>query len=163
RLAKELGIDLTRVRGSEAGGRIVMQDVRAYIQRLQQIAFQQQKQAVTPAPTPESVDLSKWGPVSAKPLSPFRQVISRRMTESWTSIPHVTQFDEADITALNDLRKKHAGAYEAKGARLTLTSFLLKAVARVLKKHPIFNASLDEAAQKIIYREYVHIGLAVDS
>jgi pyruvate dehydrogenase E2 component (dihydrolipoamide acetyltransferase) len=75
----------------------------------------------------------------------------------------VTQFDEADITALNELRKKYAKAYEAKGARLTLTSFALKAVVAALKKHPIFNASLDEAVEEIVFKEYYHIGIAVDT
>ena len=85
------------------------------------------------------------------------------MTENWSTIPHVTQFDEMDITELNELRKKHAPIYEKKGARLTLTSFALKAVAQVLKKHPIFNARLDEATQEIVFKEYIHIGVAVDT
>ena len=85
------------------------------------------------------------------------------MAESWTTIPHVTQFDEADITNLLALRKKYLAAYEQKGARLTVTSFVLKAVADTLKKYPIFNSSLDEAAQEIVLKEYVHIGIAVDT
>jgi pyruvate dehydrogenase E2 component (dihydrolipoamide acetyltransferase) len=85
------------------------------------------------------------------------------MTENWNTIPHVTQFDEVDITELNALRKKFAEAYEAKGAKLTLTPFVLKAVASALKKHAIFNASLDEAANEIVYKEYYHLGLAVDT
>jgi pyruvate dehydrogenase E2 component (dihydrolipoamide acetyltransferase) len=162
KLAKDLGIDLTRVRGSEAGGRIVLPDLRAYIQRLQQIAFQPRKEPPR-APVSEPVDFSKWGPVSAKPMSPLRQVISRRLVESWTTIPHVTQFDEADITRITELRKNHAPAYESKGTRLTVTSFLLKAVVAVLKKNPVFNASIDEAKQSIVFKEYFHIGLAVDT
>jgi pyruvate dehydrogenase E2 component (dihydrolipoamide acetyltransferase) len=162
RLAKDLGIDLGRVRGSQAGGRIVLQDLRAYVQRLQQIAAQQRKVQPSKAPA-EQLDFSKWGPVSIKPLSSLRQVIGRRMLESWTTIPHVTQFDEADITLVSDLRKKHAPAYEKKGVRLTLTSFVLKALAGLLRKHPLFNASLDEATQNIVYKEYYHVGLAVDT
>lgn len=162
KLAKDLGIDLTRVRGSQHGGRIVLPDLRAYIQSLQQIAFAQKKEAPR-TPAAEPIDFAKWGPVSAKPLSQLRQVISRRMTESWTTVPHVTQFDRADLTKVNDLRKKHAPAYEAQGARLTVTSFVLKAVVAVLKKHPIFNASLDEAPQQIVTKDYYHIGLAVDT
>jgi pyruvate dehydrogenase E2 component (dihydrolipoamide acetyltransferase) len=109
------------------------------------------------------VDFSKWGAISKKPLSGLRQTISRRMVESWNAVPRVTQIDEADITALTELRKKYAPAYEAKGARLTLTSFVLKAVVAMLKKHPLFNSSLDEAAQEIVFKEYYHIGLAVDT
>lgn len=167
RLAAELGIDLTRIHGSERGGRIVMADLRSYIQRLQKQATRQKAPPVAPRETravvAESIDFSKWGPISRKPLSQLRQVISRRMTENWTTVPQVTQFDEADVTGLNELRKKYATAYEARGVRLTLTSFILKAVSSVLGKHPIFNSSLDEASQEIVFKEYCHIGVAVDT
>ena len=161
KLARDLGIDLTRVRGSARGGRIVLEDVRGYIQRLQRLALQPKSAAAAAAP--ERIDFSKWGPVSRTPLSPLRQVIARRLTETWNAVPRVTQFDEADITALNVLRKKYAAAYEQKGARLTLTSFALKVVVDALKKHPIFNSSLDEAAQEIVLKGYYHIGVAVDT
>jgi pyruvate dehydrogenase E2 component (dihydrolipoamide acetyltransferase) len=167
KLARDLGIDLTRVRGSARGGRIILEDVRGYIQKLQRLAVA--PRSVTPAgtpaakPAPEQIDFSKWGPISKAPLSPLREVIARRMAESWTTTPRVTQFDEADITALMALRKKYATAYEQKGARLTLTSFALLVVLDTLKKHPIFNASLDEAAQEIVFKQYYHIGIAVDT
>ena len=96
----------------------------------------------------EQIDFSKWGPVSKKPLSPLRQVIARRMGESWNAVPRVTQFDEADFTRLNELRKKFAAKYEKKGARLTLTPLVLKAVAETLKKHPLFNSSLDAGDER---------------
>src|SRR5438552_2193097 len=104
KMARELGIDLTRIRGSEPGGRIVLADLRAYIQRLQKLALEPKpaapgKPKVSPA---EQIDFSKWGPITRKPLSQLRKVITQRMTESWTTVPHVTQFDEADITALNE-------------------------------------------------------------
>ena len=161
KLARELGLDLTRVRGSAEGGRIVIEDMRAYIHRLQN---QPKAVAGAPAaPVAESVDFSKWGSVTKQPLSPLRKVISRRMVENWNAIPHVTQFDDADITALLPLRKKYLEAYEKKGARLTVTCFVLKAVADTLKKYPIFNSSLDEAAQEIVLKNYIHIGIAVDT
>ena len=166
RMARELGIDLTQVRPSERGGRIVMSDVRAYIAQLQRLAAAPKTAPTAVAaekPAAERVDFSKWGEVSKKPMSMLRKVIARRMTENWNTIPHVTQFDEADITALLELRKKFAPAYEAKGTRLTLTSFALKAVAATLKKHLIFNSSLDEVAEEIVLKEYVHLGLAVDT
>jgi len=168
KLARELGIDLTRIRGSQRGGRIVVEDIRAYIQRLQRLAAQPPTPvAAAPVsaskPAPERVDFSKWGLVTTKPLSPLRQVIARRMTENWNAIPHVTQFDEADITAVTALRKQYAPAYEKLGARLTLTSFALKAVVETLKQHPIFNASLDEVAQEIVFKNYFHVGVAVDT
>jgi pyruvate dehydrogenase E2 component (dihydrolipoyllysine-residue acetyltransferase) len=166
RIARELGIDLRGVRGSESGGRIVMADLRSYVQRLQKLAAQ--PKTVAPAskpatPVAEPIDFSKWGEVSKQPLSPLRQTISRRMLENWNSIPHVTQFDEADITGLMELRKKFAPEYEKKGVRLTLTSFALQAVAAVLKKHPVFNSSLDEVAGELVTKKYYHIGLAVDT
>ena len=114
-------------------------------------------------PAAEQIDFSKWGPVTKKPLTQLRQVIARRMWESWNAIPHVTQFDDADFTRLNELRKKFAPAYEKKGAKLTLTPLVLKALVGTLKKHPIFNSSLDEAAQAIVFKEYFHIGIAVDT
>jgi pyruvate dehydrogenase E2 component (dihydrolipoamide acetyltransferase) len=85
------------------------------------------------------------------------------MAENWNAIPHVTQFDEADITATLELVKKHMPAYESQGTRLTFTALALKAVAETLKRHPFFNSSLDEAAGEIVLKEYVHLGLAVDT
>lgn len=168
KLARELGLDLNRVRGSERGGRIVMSDVRAYLARLQQIAFAPGSKPLapeSPAPVPAvpSLDFSTWGPTTRKPLSNLRQIISRRMTESWTTIPQVSQFDEADISGLVEWRKKYGPVYEARGARLTLTPFILKALVAALKLSPIFNASLDEAAHELVLKEYYHIGLAVDT
>jgi pyruvate dehydrogenase E2 component (dihydrolipoamide acetyltransferase) len=172
KMARDLGIDLRRVRGSERGGRIVIEDIRRYIQRLQQLASQpasrkpSQGAVVAPQaakPVPEQIDFSKWGPVRKEKLTTLRRTISNKMAESWTTIPHVTQFDEADITDVLKLRKKYAAAYEKKKAHLTLTSFALKAVVETLKKHPIFNASLDEVSGEIVYKDYYHIGVAVDT
>jgi len=167
RWARELGIDLGKIRGSGPGGRIEIGDVRKYIARLQVVAAKPEPtRAVAAAPTKpaaEQIDFSKWGPIIKKSISPLRQVIARRMWENWNAIPHVTQFDEADFTKLNDLRKKHAAAYEAKGSKLTLTPLVLKAVAATLKKHPMFNSSLDEVANEIVLKEYIHLGIAVDT
>jgi pyruvate dehydrogenase E2 component (dihydrolipoamide acetyltransferase) len=166
KIARELDIDLTRVKGSEAGGRISLADLRAYIQRLQQIAFAGAPAASTreARSTPsEAVDFAKWGPVRREKLSPLRRTVSRRMVESWTTIPKINQFADADISALLALRKKHGAAYEKKGAHLTLTSFLLLVLGRILKKHPRANASLDEAASEIVFKDYCHIGVAVDT
>jgi len=164
KLARELGIDLSRVRGSEAGGRVGIGDLRAYIARLQKAAERPKPAAAEPAkPAAERIDFSQWGPVTKKPVTPLRQTIARRLSESWTTIPHVTQFDEADFTQLNALRKKFGPAYEKQGVKLTLTPFVLKALVETLKQHPIFNSSLDEAANEIILKEYFHIGIAVDT
>jgi pyruvate dehydrogenase E2 component (dihydrolipoamide acetyltransferase) len=166
KLARELGLDLTKVLGSEPGGRVVLADIRAYVARLQRAAERPKAgtgAGARPKLPVESIDFSKWGPVTMKPLTLLRQVIARRMWENWNAIPHVTQFDEADLTTLNDLRKKYAPAYERNGARLTLTPLVLKALVGTLAKHPLFNASLDEAANAIVIKEYFHIGIAVDT
>ncbi|HUA68437.1 MAG TPA: 2-oxo acid dehydrogenase subunit E2 [Candidatus Saccharimonadales bacterium] len=165
RMARELGIDLSKVRGSEPGGRIVIGDVRAYIQRLIKIAVRHASSTTgAPAkPVADQIDFSQWGPVTKKPLTPLRQVILRRMSESWNAVPRVTQFDEADFTQLNALRKTFAPKYEKQGIRLTLTPLVLKALVETLKKHPIFNSSLDEAANEIVLKDYFHIGIAVDT
>ncbi len=166
RLARDLGIDLAHVTGSARGGRIELADLHAYIQRLQKLAARPGPAAAAPSatkPAAESIDFSKWGNVVKKPFTPLRQVIARRMSESWNTVPHVTQFDEADITGLLALRKKNAEAYEKKGARLTVTGFVLKAVVETLKQHPIFNSSLDEVAQEIVFKNYYHLGIAVDT
>jgi pyruvate dehydrogenase E2 component (dihydrolipoamide acetyltransferase) len=163
RLARELGIDLSKVRGSEAGGRIARGDLSAYIARLQKATEKGKSAAASAKPAAEQIDFSKWGPVTKKPLTQLRQVIARRMWENWNAIPHVTQFDDADFTRLDELRKKYAPVYEKKGAKLTLTPLVLKALVGTLKKHPIFNSSLDEIAQAIVFKEYFHIGIAVDT
>ena len=168
RIARELGINLGKVRGSGPGGRIEMNDLRVYIQRLQSAAAKAKSAPAVASTAPaklaaEQVDFSKWGPVIKKPITTLRGVIARRMWENWNAIPHVTQFDDADFTRLNELRKKYASAYEAKGSKLTLTPLVLKAVAATLKKHPIFNSSLDEVANEIVLKEYIHLGIAVDT
>jgi pyruvate dehydrogenase E2 component (dihydrolipoamide acetyltransferase) len=166
RMARELGIDLNKVRGSEAGGRVVASDVRAYIAKLQKAVAKPAPAALAVAPVKPAapkIDFSQWGPILKKPVSPTRKVIARRMSESWNSVVRVTQFDDLDFTRVGELRKKYAPEYEKKGAKLTLTPFVLKAVAGVLKQHPIFNSSLDEAADEIILKEYIHLGIAVDT
>ena len=164
KLAADLGLDLRRVRGSERGGRISLADVRQYIQQLLHAA--EQPAASSPAatkPAAEAVDFSKFGSIYKKPMTSLRQIISRRMSENWNAVPHVTQFADADLTIILALRKKYLDAYEKAGARLTVTTFVLKAIVATLKKHPAFNSSLDEAAQEIVFKEYYHLGIAVDT
>ena len=167
RAAKEFGIDLHKIVGSANGGRIVAEDVQNYLQRLIRAASRpaaRASSAAAPAkPAPVSIDFSQFGPILKKPMTPLRKVISRRMSESWSSVVRVTQFDDIDFTKLGELRKKFGADYEKKGVKLTLTPFVLKAVAATLKLHPIFNSSLDEAANEIIIKEYVHLGIAVDT
>ena len=148
----------------------MLDDLRAYIDRLQRLALEA-KTTATEAPTDtgpraapgETMDFAKWGPVRREKMAPLRRTVSQRMVQSWTTIPKINQFDDADITALLALRKKYAPAYENRQARLTLTAFVVKAVAGALQKYPRANSSLDEAAHEIVYKDYRHIGIAVDT
>jgi pyruvate dehydrogenase E2 component (dihydrolipoamide acetyltransferase) len=161
----DLGVDAARVRGTGRGGRIELGDLKSYIAYLQAVAFAPKSGEAGPAPKApvEQIDFSKWGPVLKKPMSSLRKTIARRMVENWNAIPHVTQFDDADITGLLNLRKKYAAEYEKKGAKLTVTALILKAIADALRKHPIFNASLDEVSDEVVIKEYIHLGIAVDT
>lgn len=164
RSAREFGIDLRNIAGDESG-RVTGEDVKNYLARLIRAASRPAKSAeVAPAkPAPAQIDFSQFGPILKKPVSPLRQVIARRMSESWNTVARVTQFDDIDFTRVGELRKKFAADYEKRGVKLTLTPFVLKAVAETLKKHPIFNSSLDEAANEIVIKEYLHLGIAVDT
>jgi pyruvate dehydrogenase E2 component (dihydrolipoamide acetyltransferase) len=167
KMARELGIHLGKIRGSGSGGRIVISDVRAYIQRLVKAAAKPTPVAASAAvpakPAAVQIDFSQWGPILKKPVTPLRKVIARRLSVSWNTVARVTQFDDLDFTRLGELRKKFAPAYEAKGVKLTLTPFVLRAVTDTLKQHPMFNSSLDEVAGEIILKEYIHLGIAVDT
>ncbi|MGC8968048.1 MAG: 2-oxo acid dehydrogenase subunit E2 [Thermus sp.] len=157
RLARELGVDLAQVQGTGLAGRITEEDVR-------RAAGLAEAPAAPPAvPAPSLPDFSKWGPVRREPMSGVRKATVRSMSQAWAQVPMVTHFDEADITELEALRKRYAKKAEEKGFRLTLTAFLLKALALTLKTFPKFNASLDVEAQEIVYKDYVHIGVAVDT
>ena len=164
--ARDFGIDLRKIHGSESGGRITGGDVKNYIARLVRAASRPATivaEATPTKPAPVQIDFSQWGPILKKPVTPLRKVIARRMSESWNTVARVTQFDDIDFTKLGELRKKFAADYEKKGVKLTLTPFVLKAVATTLKQHPIFNSSLDEVAGEIILKEYIHLGIAVDT
>jgi len=165
--ARDFGIDLQKIHGSESGGRITGGDVKSYIARLIKAANRPARAATAEAapakPAPVQIDFSRWGPILKKPVTPLRKVIARRMSESWNSVARVTQFDDIDFTKLGELRKKYATDYEKKGVKLTLTPFVLKAVASTLKAHQIFNSSLDEVANEIVLKEYIHLGIAVDT
>lgn len=166
RLAQDLGIDLRKVRGSEGGGRIVLADLKTYIQGLKRAAKAKAPAAIPGQPTIKpapQIDFSRFGSIYKRPMTELRKIIAQRMAENSVTIPHVTQFDDIDLTNIMALRKKYAEAYEKKGAKLTVTSFAVKALVNALKKHPIFNTSLDEVSQEIIFKEYFHVGIAVDS
>ncbi|AEV15318.1 Dihydrolipoamide acetyltransferase [Thermus sp. CCB_US3_UF1] len=159
RLARELGVDLKGVRGTGLAGRITEEDVR----RAAGLAPALEAPAPALPPVPRLPDFTRWGPVRVEPMSGVRKATLRAMAQAWAQVPMVTHFDEADITELEALRKRYAKRAEERGYRLTLTAFLLKALALTLKAFPKFNASLDAERQEVIYKDYVHIGVAVDT
>lgn len=159
KMAREFGIDLTKVKGTEKGGRITAKDVKSYLASMKNTAPKGGVGTLAPL----TIDFSKWGPITKQPVSSIRRVIAQKMQESWSSIPHVTQFDEADISKLLDLRKKWVPLYEKEGAKLTVTGIVLKIVLKLLMKYPVFNSSLDEAKNEIIFKRYYHLGIAVDT
>jgi pyruvate dehydrogenase E2 component (dihydrolipoamide acetyltransferase) len=155
RLARELGVELARVRGSGPGGRVIEEDVKAFAQGgAPNRGGGSPGVAVPPLP-----DFSKWGAVEKRPLDSVRRKTAEHMSLSWSQIPHVTQHDLADITELEAFRKERDG----KGPKLTVTAFALKAAAIALAEFPTFNASLDQAAGQLIVKRYCHIGVAVDA
>lgn len=165
-IAAQLGLDLRRVLAVTGGTRVSITDLQHYLDYLQKLAAKGAQAggegSARKAPA-ESIDFSQWGEILKKPMSQLRKVIARRMTENWTSIPHVTQFDDVDMGKVMALRKQYLDDYQDKGARLTVTSFIVKATVDVLRQYPIFNSSLDEVADEVVLKEYFHVGLAVDS
>jgi pyruvate dehydrogenase E2 component (dihydrolipoamide acetyltransferase) len=162
RLARELGVNIQDIQGSGPGGRISMDDVTAHARRLISGAG---TGAGRPAAAAEALpDFSKWGAVERKAMSGVRRTTAHRLTQAWNTVPHVFQHDRADITGVETLRKRLSKKAEADGrAPITITAFLMKTMAAAMKKFPQLNSSVDLAAEEIIYKQYVHIGVAVDT
>jgi pyruvate dehydrogenase E2 component (dihydrolipoamide acetyltransferase) len=160
RLARQLGVELRRVRPSGAGGRITVEDVRAHVRETNEQVAATVPRGVTP---PGSADTDEHGGVRLEKMSRLRQTIARNMVESYTTIPQLTNFDDADVTELEDMREQSKADYADRGIKLTSLPFLIKAVASALKRHPLLNASVDMEENQIIYKEYVNIGIAVDT
>jgi pyruvate dehydrogenase E2 component (dihydrolipoamide acetyltransferase) len=160
RLARQLGVDLRRVRPTGAAGRVTVEDVRAHIRETNEQVAAASPRGVTP---PGSPDTDDFGGVRLEKMSRMRQTIARNMVESYTTIPQLTNFDDADVTELEDMREQSKGDYADRGIKLTAMSFVIKAIASSLKRHPMLNASVDMESNTIIYKEYVNIGIAVDT
>ncbi|MEI8345606.1 MAG: 2-oxo acid dehydrogenase subunit E2, partial [Candidatus Omnitrophota bacterium] len=165
RMAQALGIDLAQVRASGPGGRITSEDLKAYVASLKATAASTPPAPSAPAAAAQTapIDYAKWGPVRIEPLSALRQTVSRRMTEAWTTIPHVTQHEWTDVTRLLARRKVLAEDYRKRGAHLTVTAVLVPILVEVLKKYPVFNSSLDSIGARMIFKDYYHVGIAVDT
>jgi pyruvate dehydrogenase E2 component (dihydrolipoamide acetyltransferase) len=155
RLARELGVDLLQVKGSEAGGRITAEDVKAFVR--------EQTTRGTVLGVGGNIFSTPYGAERREPLSSTRRKIAANMIQAWTTIPHVHQFQDADITDLMALHKRYAPEFKKKGATLTLSSLFLKAIVHALKLYPQLNATLDLTNGEVIYKDYYNIGVAVDT
>jgi pyruvate dehydrogenase E2 component (dihydrolipoamide acetyltransferase) len=160
RLARELGVELRRVRPTGDGGRITEEDVRNYVRRSQ---VEAEAKAIKGVKPPGSPDSDAYGGTYREKMTRMRQAIARNMVASYTTVPQLTNFDDVDLTELEELRQDSTKDYSLKGIKLTTMPFLVKACAVALKHHPIVNASVSDEGDEIIYKEYVNIGIAVDT
>jgi len=166
--ARELGVDLTKVEGSGPKGRVTREDVQGFVKGVLSGA----KTAGAPAgagglpfglPELANIDFARFGPVETKPLSRIKKISGAFLHRNWISIPHITQFDEADITDLESFRKSNTADTEKQGFKLTMLAFLIKASVTALRQFPEFNASLDKSGENLVLKKYFHIGVAVDT
>ena len=169
RFARELGADLARVRGSARGGRIIREDVTAFVKSV--MTGSAAPAAGGPAlgnlsfdlPPPRKVNFARYGEIELQPLSRIQKFSSAYLHRNWLSIPHVTQHDVADITAMEAYRRANADKAKEQGFKLTPLVFLIKAAVAALKEFPSFNASLDETRENLVLKKFFHIGIAVDT
>ena len=157
RLARELGINLQTIKGSGPKRRITKNDLNGYIKMQMAVST-----GSIPEPQPV-IDFSQWGDVEVQKLTKIKRITGERLQQAWQLIPHVTQFDEADITNLDVLRKKVKKAGAEKGIKVTFLPFLMKALSVVLKEMPEFNSSLDHTNQNLVLKNYYHLGVAIDT
>ncbi len=163
RLARELGIDIHNVKGSGPGGRISENDVKAYSKSLLASMAAAQAPHGTQFAQPELPDFTKWGKVERVSIRGVRRKTAEHLWQAWTTVPHVTQNDKADITELEHLRARFAPKAEEAGGKMTVTAIALKVCASALKIFPQFNASIDLAKDEIVYKQYINVGVAVDT
>ncbi len=159
KFARELGVDLGAVAGTGPKGRITVEDVKAYVKRL----LTTTAPAVSPLPKVPEVDFAKFGEIIVEPLSRIQKISGARLQASWLNLPHVTQHEDADITALEAARVAMKGQAAAMGVKLTPLAFVLKACVLALREFPRFNASLDASGENLVLKKYFHIGFAADT
>jgi pyruvate dehydrogenase E2 component (dihydrolipoamide acetyltransferase) len=160
RLARELGVDINQVAGTGTAGRISEVDVKAHAKRLISQPVARAGAALAAVPLP---DFSRWGDVERQTMSNVRRKTAEHMSYAWSTVPQVTQYDKADVTALEELRKRYGKRAEEAGGKLTVTAVALRVVASALKIFPQFAASIDAGRNEIVYKKYFHIGVAVDT
>ncbi|HEX2445256.1 MAG TPA: 2-oxo acid dehydrogenase subunit E2 [Vicinamibacterales bacterium] len=165
RLARELGVDIGSVQGSGPGGRVGPEDVKAFVRSSgagARAATPQARGGGAPPAAPGVASMEKWGEVERRPMSSVRRKTAQHLTIAWEA-PHVTQHDRADITALEELRKQYGPRVEKAGGKLTVTAIAARIAAEALRRFPQFNTSLDLPNEEILFKRYVHVGIAVDT
>ncbi len=163
RLAREVGVDIYEVKGSGPGGRISEDDVKAYAKSLLSSVAAAHSAQASPFAQPALPDFAKFGKIERVSMRGVRRKTAQHLWEAWTTIPHVTQQDKADITELEQLRARFAPKAEEAGGKMTVTAIALKVCASALKVFPQFNASIDMAKEEIVYKQYINVGVAVDT
>jgi pyruvate dehydrogenase E2 component (dihydrolipoamide acetyltransferase) len=164
RLARELGVDLARVPGTSRRGRITREDVQKFVKAsLSQGGAPGVPLAGVAVAAPLDIDFSKWGATELQPLNRVRRISAANLHRSWVTVPHVTQFDEADITELDVFRATQKDEAKRRGVKLTFLPFVVKAVTAALREFPHFNSSLDRTGESLIVKSYLHIGVAVET
>jgi pyruvate dehydrogenase E2 component (dihydrolipoamide acetyltransferase) len=163
KLARELGVDLARVAGTGAKGRITDTDLKAYVKRILSSGSAASAPASAALPRVAVVDFAAFGPVERRPLSRIQKISGPRLHASWVNLPHVTQFDEADITDMEQTRASLKSEASARGLKLTPLAFVMRACVQALQQFPQFCASLDADAGELVFKKYVHIGFAADT
>lgn len=160
KFSRELGVDLGSVGGSGRKSRITKDDVKSFVKKALSQGGAAQGNGLGVAPMPE-IDFSKFGEIEVQPLSKINKLTGQFLHRNWVTIPHVTQFDEADITDLEAFRKSMVAEYKDAGVKITMLVFLMKAVVSALKAYPRFNSSLDATGENLIMKNYYNIGIAV--
>ena len=165
KFARELGVDLLKVKGSGPKDRILREDVQGFVKGALAAVKPAAASGGLPFNLPDwpTVDFAKFGPVETRPLSRIKKLSGANLHRNWIGIPHVTQFDEADITELEDFRKQNTAVTEKEGFKLTMLAFLVKACVAALRQHPELNSSLDRNGENLVLKKYFHIGVAVDT
>jgi pyruvate dehydrogenase E2 component (dihydrolipoamide acetyltransferase) len=163
KLARELGVDLARVKGSGELGRIMHDDVKAYVKQALSGGGAARSTGGGALPALPVVDFATFGAVEIKPLTRVQKISGLRLHASWVNLPHVTQFDEADVTELEATRAKLKEKAAAEGLKLTPLAFIIRACVKALQEYPSFNASLDASGENVVMKKYMHIGFAADT
>jgi pyruvate dehydrogenase E2 component (dihydrolipoamide acetyltransferase) len=162
RFARELGVDLGRVRGTGQKGRITDADVKAFVKSLMTPGAGSTA-AGTALPKVNVPDFAQFGPIDIKPIGRVQRISGSRLHASWVNLPHVTQFDEADITELEAARRALKAKADSAGIKLTTLAFVVRACVKALQQFPLFNSSIDASGENLVFKKYIHIGFAADT